>query len=105
MKAINLTTEMREAVQRCVWFEPPEQAIKDVPRLAAYILTYGLPKDTKLLLEQLSDDGLKQVLDNAPAGIYDNRSWAYWNLMIGRTETPPLPERQFIPINQQCPNI
>ena len=95
MKEINLTAEMRRAVQRCVWFEPPEEAIKDIPRLAAYILTHGVPEDTQVLRKQLSDNDLKQVLDEAPAGIYDARSWAYWNLVIGRYDTPPLPVRSF----------
>ncbi len=95
MKEINLTAEMRRAVQRCVWFEPPEEAIKDIPRLAAYILTHGMPEDTQILRKQLSDNDLKQVLDEAPAGIYDARSWAYWNLVIGRYDTPPLPVRSF----------
>ena len=27
MKEINLTAEMRKAVQRCIWFEKPEEAI------------------------------------------------------------------------------
>jgi len=94
MKEINLTAEMRRAVQRCVWFEP-EEAIKDTSRLAAYILTHGMPEDTHELRKQLSDDDLKQVLDIAPAGIYDARSWAYWNLVIGRYDTPPLPVRSF----------
>lgn len=95
MKDVNLTPEMRKAVQRCVWFEPPEEAIKNIPRLAAYILTHGMPEDTFALRKQLSDENLKQVLDAAPAGIYDARSWAYWNLVIGRYDTPPVPTRSF----------
>jgi pyoverdine/dityrosine biosynthesis protein Dit1 len=95
MKDINLTAEMCRVVQRCVWFEPPEEAIKDIPRLVAYILTHGMPEDTQVLRKQLSDDDLKQVLDKAPAGIYDARSWAYWNLVIGRYDTPPLSVRSF----------
>ena len=95
MTQINLTEEMRKAIKRCVWFEPPEQAIKDAPRLAAYILTHGMPEDTDALRAQITDDELRELLDQAPAGIYDARSWAYWNLVIGRYETPPLPVRSF----------
>ena len=95
MKKINLTAEMRKAVQHCIWFEPPEESIKNTPRLAAYILTHGMPEDTQALRKQLSDEDLKQVLDEAPSGIYDPRSWAYWNLVIGRYDTPPLPTRSF----------
>lgn len=95
MKNLNLTLEMRETIQRCVWFEKPEQAVKDTSRVAAYILTYGMPEDTAILREQLSDQELEKVLDDAPPGIYDNRSWAYWNLVVGRYDTPPLPVRSF----------
>lgn len=87
MKEISLTTAMRKAVKRCIWFEPPEEAIKNTPRLAAYILTHGMPEDTQELR--------KQILDEAPTGIYDPRSWAYWNLVVGRYDTPPLPTRSF----------
>jgi hypothetical protein len=66
MKEINLIAEMRRAVQRCVWFEPPEKAVKDTARLAAYILTHGMQEDTHALRKQLSDDDLKQILDEAP---------------------------------------
>lgn len=95
MKNIELTAEMRQAVERCMWFEPAETAIQDIPRLAAYIFTYGTPEDTMVLLKQLGDEGLSNVLSNAPAGIYDHRSWAYWNLMADRKDPPPLPERRF----------
>ena len=43
---IQLTPDLARATRRCIWFEPPEQAVQDIPRLAAYILTYGTPEDT-----------------------------------------------------------
>ena len=95
MKTINLTEEMRKVIQRCVWFETPETVIEDAPRLVAYILTHGMPEDVKVLMKQLTDADIKQALDEAPAGIYDPRSWAYWNLIVGRYETPELPKRRF----------
>jgi hypothetical protein len=30
-----------------------------------------------------------------PPGIIDPRSWAYWNLKLGRDPTPPMPARRF----------
>ena len=92
---VKLTEELKKAVQRCVWFEPPEQAIQDIARLAAYILTYGTPEDTDALRNQIDSEALIECLDNAPPGIYDKRSWAYWNLVAGRYDTPPMPERIF----------
>jgi hypothetical protein len=34
-------------------------------------------------------------IEQAPPGIFDPRSWAYWNLKIGRYPAPPLPQRSF----------
>lgn len=93
MTRLVLTPELRKAAERCIWFEPPEKAIANGARLAAYILTYGAPKDVRALRAQVTDRELRLLLDAAPPGIFDARSWAYWNLIVGRYETPPMPQR------------
>jgi hypothetical protein len=35
----------------------------------------------------------REALDHAPPGVFDARSWAYWNLKYGRAPVPPLPVR------------
>jgi hypothetical protein len=95
MKPLKLTPELRRAAERCVWYETPERAIRNSANLAAHILTYGGIEDVNALRAQYSDDDLRQALDAAPAGVFDARSWAYWNLMVGRYSTPPLPTRRF----------
>jgi len=35
----------------------------------------------------------EKQLKHAPPGIIDERSWAYWNVVIGRYPTPPMPRR------------
>jgi hypothetical protein len=32
------------------------------------------------------------VLDHPPPGVFDQRSWAYWNLKFQRWPAPPLPQ-------------
>jgi len=93
MKHLALTPALREAAARCVWFKTPEEAIDSPGELAAHILTYGLLPDFDALTEQLTAEDLREALDVAPPGIFDARSWAYWNLMVGRDEPPPMPER------------
>jgi len=61
-----LTPELRRAAQRCIWFEPPETAVVNPARLAAYILTYGGQEDVNALRVQLSEEDLKALLDAAP---------------------------------------
>ncbi|MFQ5563366.1 MAG: hypothetical protein ACE5FO_07340 [Parvularculaceae bacterium] len=94
MKQLALTPCLRRAAERCVWFETPDRAAGDTARLAAYILTYGQAEDIAVLREQLDDDDIREALDAAPPGIFDPRSWAYWNLVAGRFDTPPLPTRR-----------
>jgi hypothetical protein len=37
----------------------------------------------------------REVLENAPAGVLDAKSWTYWNLKCGRIPVPLLPARQW----------
>jgi len=62
-----------------------------------------LPEDSRQLREAdmylkalagiIEPAELCEVLDHAPPGIFDRRSWAYWNLKCGREPVPPLPTR------------
>jgi hypothetical protein len=56
-------------------------------------MTYGNDADMRVIGKYLSDDDLREAIEQAPAGIFDPRSWAYWNLKLGRYPTPPEPER------------
>ncbi len=80
MNTLPLTPEMREVSRRVLWFETPEQAIADPIRFVSYAMTYGAHEDMKVLRRYLSDEDLREALSAAPAGIFDARSWAYWNL-------------------------
>lgn len=77
-----------ELAQRLVWFEPPEQALAEPVRFLAYAFRFGRAADMVLLRSYLSDEQLR----NAPPGIIDPRSWAYWHLMLD-LEPAPMPQR------------
>ncbi len=81
--------------RRVIWFEEPEKALANPVRFMAYAMAYALHEDMRVIRRYLSDDDLREALDNAPPGIIDPRSWAYWNLRMGRFPTPPMPERTF----------
>ena len=95
MKPLCLTKELERVARRCVWFKEPRDAVADPVRLIAYVLTYGTADDVKESLRHVTDVDLEEAIDQAPSGVFDARSWAYWNLMLGRYETPPLPVRRF----------
>lgn len=95
MRPIPITPETTEAARRIIWFEEPEKALADPIRFMAYAMTYARHRDMRVIRQHVSDDEIRQALDTAPPGIIDPRSWAYWNLRMGRFPAPPLRKRTF----------
>ena len=95
MKPIPLTHETRAVARRIVWFEPPAEALADPVRFMAYAMANATHADMKVLRRHVSDEDFCEALDQAPPGIIDPRSWAYWNAKMGRYPPPPLPKRRF----------
>jgi hypothetical protein len=92
--AIPVNAETRAIARRVVWFEAPETALSDTRRFMAYAFRYGTHEDVRELRRHLSDDQMREALEQAPPGIIDARSWAYWRL---RFDLPAaaLPARNF----------
>lgn len=95
MKQLTLSDELTNVASRIIWFEPPAKALSDPIRFLTYAMTYGTHEDMKVVRQYVSDEELREVLAQAPPGIFDARSWAYWNAILGRYPTPPLPRRRF----------
>jgi hypothetical protein len=95
MKPLPLTPELERVARRTVWFQKPHEAVADPLHFIAHVLTYGTHEDVTVLRRYVSDEELAQAIRDAPPGIFDRRSWAYWNLKIGRYPAPPLPTRRF----------
>jgi hypothetical protein len=93
MKPLPATPELLIVARRVVWFKQPEDALADPVHFLAHLMTYGTVEDLKVLRGVIGNDEFCEALDHAPAGIFDPRSWAYWNLKCGRQPAPPLPTR------------
>ncbi len=93
MKALPATPALIEVARRVVWFEEPAAALADPARFLAYVMTYGTVADLAALRGVVGKDDYRDALDRAPPGIFDARSWAYWNLVCNRRPAPPLPVR------------
>ena len=94
MNELPCMPELTQAARRVVWFEEPEQALANPVRFVAYAMTRGTHREMSVIRRHLSDDDLREALQQAPPGVFDARSWAYWNLKLGIFPTPPLPERK-----------
>jgi hypothetical protein len=84
-----------EVATRVIWFEPPEAALTNAPQFLAYLMTYGTAEDVAIVRRHFGGDAFREALDGAPPGIFDERSWAYWNIMADRYPPPPMPKRVF----------
>jgi len=72
---------------------PYAQMLADPVKILAHVMVSGTVEDLKALRGIVGKDDYREVLEHAPTGVFDVRSWAYWNLVCGRQPTPPLPMR------------
>ena len=93
MKPLPQTPALLAVAARVVWFKPPAETLADPIHFLAHVMTWGTVEDLRALEGVVGPEDFRETLENAPAGIFDPRSWAYWNLKYGRQPTPPLPVR------------
>lgn len=79
---------------KLIWWKPPEEALADERRFLAQAMTFGSWDDMAVVRETFSDSALRAVLADAPPGVFDRRSWAYWHVRFGLLPVPPLPRRR-----------
>jgi hypothetical protein len=88
--------ELLQVAARVVWFKPADVALEDPIFFLAHVMTYGTIEDILSAKKYFTDADFRRVLDEAPAGVFDKRSWAYWNTVFNRLPVPPLPKRKFL---------
>jgi len=93
MRPLPHNTDLLRVAPRVVWFEAPEQALADPIRFLTYVMTYATAEEIAVVRRYVSLDDFREVLEHAPPGIMDSRSWAYWNAVTGRYPAPPMPRR------------
>ena len=67
-------------------------------RVIAQVMNIGDYSDVQLLVSQVGDDVLRQVLTQAQAGQFNERSWTYWHYRLGLCsvdQVPAMPVRRF----------
>ncbi len=94
MNPLPATPELLAVAERVVWFRKPAEALADPIHFLAHVMTYGTVEDLRALEGLVGPREFRETLEQAPPGIFDPRSWAYWNLKCGRAPAPPLPVRR-----------
>ncbi len=96
MKAFPPKPELLNVAARVVWFKQPEETLADPVHFLAHVMTYGTVSDILTAQNEAGQDAFREALEHAPPGVFDARSWSYWNLKFGRYPAPPMPVRQGI---------
>ena len=93
MKPLPHSPELLSVARRVVWFKEPPDVLDEPVLFLAHVMTYGTAEDLAALRGTVGMEEYREVLENPPPGIFDRRSWAYWNLICGRQPAPPPPQR------------
>jgi hypothetical protein len=93
MRTLPATPELLRVARRVVWFDEPARTLSEPIQFLAHLMVFGTVEDLAALRGTISKNEYREVLEHAPPGIFDARSWAYWNLVCGRQPAPPLPVR------------
>ena len=80
-----------------VWLDSPEQTLSNPQLFLAHLMVYGTLEEVLAVKQHFTNRDFQNVLDNPPAGIFDPRSWAYWNLLFGIQPPTPLPVARRFP--------
>jgi len=88
---VDLTLEAVAA--RVVWWKPPAETLADQRYFLAHVMTSGTFNEVVFVRAHFPPETFRAVLEDPPVGVFDPRSWAYWNLMFDR-EAPELPRRR-----------
>ena len=87
-------SDLETVAKRVIWFKAPGDALRDVKLFLAHVMTYGTLSDITTTLHYFSEDDLEAVLNDPPPGVFDRRSWIYWNVRYHRDPIPALPKRK-----------
>lgn len=87
-----------QKMTKYLWWKAPAEALKFPERLVAQVMNIGDYSDVCEVVHAIGEDGLREVLQQAEIGEFDERSWHYWHYRLGlarrEEEIPPMPKRK-----------
>jgi hypothetical protein len=90
---------LRDFASRYIWWKSAQEAMLFPERILAQVMNLGTYADLGRLCTIFPVEALRQVVDHAEPGWFNERSWVFWQyrlgLVAGDTPLPPLPARTF----------
>lgn len=88
---------LKNLARKYIWWKSPEEAVLFPRRVIAQVMNIGDYDDMQSLANSAGDILLRDALQNAEAGEFNPRSWAYWHYRLGLAlpgQVPDMPERK-----------
>ena len=86
--------ELLQVARKVVWYDRPEDALRDLPSFLAQAMVFGSPADIAAVERFVPAEEFRKVLENAPSGVFTQDAWVRWHERWGLA-VPPLPRRRF----------
>ncbi len=80
--------------RRLIWWKTPAEALASRNRFLAQVMTLGTWNDLQEAKRFWPEADFRETLREAPAGVFDVRSWTYWHHIFDLLPVPPLPTRK-----------
>ncbi len=87
---------LKRLAREYIWWKTPDEAVATPARVMAQVMNLGDYDDVQVLAHHVGDQCLRDVLEHAEIGLFNERSWAYWHYRLGLAapgRVPPMPTR------------
>jgi hypothetical protein len=86
--------ELIRIARKVVWFDAPEQALRDLKTFLAHSMVYGSPADIAVVERYLQQDEFRKVPEDRRQGCSLWKPGPF-GISLGIAPIPPLPRRRF----------
>ncbi len=89
---MKINDELSGIAAKVIWWQTPAVALANPERFLAQVMTLGTWREVRAVKDAVGWNAFREVLANAPPGVFDARSWNYWHGFFG-LPAPGLPQR------------
>ncbi len=76
-----------EKLSKYLWYDKEYAMAHEPEKILAHAMRYCTIEDLPLLLS-LGNETLKNILDNACPGWFDEKNWTFWHVILGVPKRP-----------------
>jgi hypothetical protein len=87
--------ELVRIARKVVWYDAPEETLGNLNTFLAHLMVYGSPADVAAVKRYVPEEEFRNVLEEAPPGVFTAGAWRRWHEFFGIEPVPPLPRRRF----------